>query len=72
MKYDEAVSKMSERERNIPITDLLRSVGLEHFPNNGIQREVRNAGSGDLVGYYSADKAVILYVQTRDAMAVAA
>lgn len=70
--YQIAVSKMSDVEMETPLTDLLKSVGLEHFPHGGHAREVRKAVTGEVVGHFRCDEAMILYVNTRDAQIAAA
>ncbi|NSY17226.1 hypothetical protein [Neorhizobium sp. AL 9.2.2] len=65
--YQIAVSKMSDDELEVPLTELLKSVGLEHFPHGGHARQVRKAGTGEVVGNFRCDEAIILYVNTRDA-----
>lgn len=66
LSREQASARMTDVEQEIPITKLLASVGLCHFPCNGISREVRNATTDELVGFYSAGEAVILYVELRD------
>ncbi|MBX5089382.1 hypothetical protein [Rhizobium lentis] len=72
MTYAEAVSQMTDEEREIPITKLLKSVGLVHFPHDFTRREVRNEATGEHVGFYSSGEAIILFVETRNAIANAA
>jgi len=72
MTHKEALRLLSEAELHTPITELLASAGLTHFPLDGIARDVRYISSGESLGHFSASGAVVLYVQHRDNVAKAA
>lgn len=68
MDRAEAVAKMSDEERNTSLTDLLLSVGLRHSRKDGFSREVARISTGEVLGLFSYDEALVLFVETRDAL----